>query len=396
MSKWTKKKLADVAKVSGGKRIPKGHSLTDVPNSHPYISVTSMRAGKINMDDLGFVPDDIVDSINRYRVRQGDIIVSVAGTLGLISKIPPDLDGANLTENADRISEIKVDGEYLFQLLSSSIFQNYVIGQATLNAQPKLSLDNLRSFSFDCPPDIEEQKKIAKILSTWDEAIEAVEELIEKKKLLLKRAYQELIRGHLFVGKVKDVQLSELFERVRDKNAENNNNVLTISAQIGLVNQQDYFKKDVSGKSLLGYYLIKKGDFAYNRSYSNGYPLGAIKRLDNYERGVVSTLYLCFRPRSNDIISDFYLHFFEAGGLNQKISQIAQEGARNHGLLNISVSDFFSVVIPQPSIEEQKTIANKLNSANVEIGLLSKKLTLLQKQKKGLMQRLLTGKVRVN
>ncbi|MPM93146.1 hypothetical protein SDC9_140282 [bioreactor metagenome] len=90
------------------------------------------------------------------------------------------------------------------------------------------------------------------------------------------------------------------------------------------------------------------------------------------------------------------MHFFEAGGLNREISKIAQEGARNHGLLNVSVTDFFDVELHFPSIKEQNDISNMLNLVNTEIELLKTKKSLFEKQKKGLMQKLLTGKVRVN
>ena len=109
------------------------------------------------------------------------------------------------------------------------------------------------------------------------------------------------------------------------------------------------------------YYLLTKGDFAYNKSYSSEYPWGAIKRLDRYEYGALSSLYICFRPLSH-VSSDFLTHYFETKKWHQGVSEIAVEGARNHGLLNIGIQDFFSTshYLPQ-DLSEQKKIAAFLN-----------------------------------
>jgi type I restriction enzyme S subunit len=96
--------------------------------------------------------------------------------------------------------------------------------------------------------------------------------------------------------------LGDIFERIKDRNVENNKNVLTISAQYGLVNQFEYFNKNVAATDITNYYLIKKGDFAYNKSRSQGYPYGAIKPLLLYEKGVVSTLYICFRLKKTAVM----------------------------------------------------------------------------------------------
>ena len=115
---------------------------------------------------------------------------------------------------------------------------------------------------------------------------------------------------------------------------------LTISAQYGLVDQITFFNKVVASTDLSNYYLLKKGEFAYNKSYSSDYPWGAIKRLDNYDQGALSSLYICFAPQDN-VVSDFILQYFESPKWHKGISEIAVEGARNHGLLNVAVQDFF-------------------------------------------------------
>ena len=147
---------------------------------------------------------------------------------------------------------------------------------------------------------------------------------------------------------------------------------------------------------LSGYYLLKSGEFAYNRSAMKGYPFGAIKRLERYPHGVLSTLYICFGlSDSSRCDSDYMAHFFEARLLDRQLREITQVGGRAHGLLNITDSDFYSMSVVLPEIEEQRSIAAVLNCQQSEIELLKKKLEIFRRQKKGLMQQLLTGKVRV-
>ncbi|MDH5258832.1 MAG: restriction endonuclease subunit S, partial [Gammaproteobacteria bacterium] len=182
--------------------------------------------------------------------------------------------------------------------------------------------------------------------------------------------------------------IGELFKRITAKNIENNNNVLTISAQKGLISQLEYFNKRVAAKDVTGYYLLQKGDFAYNKSYSDGYPMGAIKPLRRYEKGIVSTLYICFR--ANDLSSQPYFEqYFESGLLNSQLEKIAPEGGRAHGLLNVSAKDFFeNINVFLPSTKEQQKIADCLSSIDELITAQAQKVDALKTHKKGLMQQL--------
>lgn len=185
--------------------------------------------------------------------------------------------------------------------------------------------------------------------------------------------------------------LGALAERMTSKNAEGNSNVLTISARHGLVSQRDYFNKTVASDNLSNYYLLTNGDFAYNKSYSDGYPVGAIKRLDRYASGVVSPLYICFRLTAIDqVVSNFLVYFFESGLLDGAIRAIAKEGARNHGLLNVKVSEFFELPITLPPIGEQRKIAAILSAVDDAIEATQAVIDQLQVVKKAMMAELLT------
>ena len=196
-----------------------------------------------------------------------------------------------------------------------------------------------------------------------------------------------------FKGEWERKKLGEVAERVTTKNSIGIDNVLTISAQYGLLSQLEFFNKSVSAKDVTGYYLLSKDDFAYNKSYSNGYPMGAIKRLNRYENGVVSTLYICFRNKK-DFDNSFAEQYFETGNQNIEIEKVAQEGARNHGLLNIGVKDFFDIQITIPTLPEQKRIASFFTALDQKIAELKQKKNLLENYKKGVMQKLFSQEMR--
>ena len=192
----------------------------------------------------------------------------------------------------------------------------------------------------------------------------------------------------------KVVRLGEISSRITRRNQDNRcQNVLTISAQSGLINQTDFFNKQVASKDLSNYILLKKGEFAYNKSYSTGYSFGAFKRLKFYEEGVASPLYIYFKF-NDDVCSDFFEFYFDAGQANRQIKDIVQEGARNHGLLNLSIDDFFNIKIRMPNLDEQEKIAEILSTWDEAINLTINLIESKKQFKKTLMQNLLTAKIR--
>ena len=162
---------------------------------------------------------------------------------------------------------------------------------------------------------------------------------------------------------------------------------LTISSKDGLVDQVTYFNKKVSSKDMSGYYLLKNGEFAYNKSYSVGYDFGSIKRLDMYDEGALSTLYICFALKKHN--SDFIKTYFDSLKWYKEIYMIAAEGARNHGLLNVSTEDFFDTVHTLPkSIEEQTKIADFLTLLEQRILKQEKLVNALKLYKRGVISTL--------
>ena len=198
-----------------------------------------------------------------------------------------------------------------------------------------------------------------------------------------------------FKGEWEEKKLSDIMTRLTRKNSNNESSrALTISSVDGLIDQGEFFKKQIASKDTSGYYLLKKGDFAYNKSYSVGYDYGSIKRLDRYEDGVVSTLYICMSLTS-DTNSDYLTQYFDSMKWNKSVSEISAEGARNHGLLNIPTEAFFQTKhYLAPSLPEQQKIAEFLSNVDSIITAETKILNTLQKKKKALMQKLFTQQLR--
>ena len=175
-----------------------------------------------------------------------------------------------------------------------------------------------------------------------------------------------------FSGEWERKALSEFVDRVTRRNKGlKSTRPLTISAQFGLVDQTEFFKKSVAGADLSNYYLLSKGEFAYNKSYSDGYPLGAIKRLDRYDSGVLSSLYICFVPKPY-MSSDYLVQYFESTKWNQVVKDISGEGARNHGLLNVPVTGFFETQHYIPKRDEQEKLGAFLTLIEKRIATQSK------------------------
>lgn len=289
---------------------------------------------------------------------------------------------------------------YLKYFLLSPPFVKYAVACSMRTGMPKINREDLLAATIRVPPKTE-QARIALILDTWEAAISSTEKLLANSRRRKRDLMQGLLSGHRGFGPAKlfwaQPDFDEVFERITRKNNVGEQNVLTISGQHGLISQREFFNKNVASENLQGYTLLEKGDFAYNKSYSAGYPVGAIKPLLAYKSGVVSSLYICFRIRSDvEAEADFFRHYFEAGMLNDAITGIAQEGARNHGLLNVSVKDFFKLKLRVPEIESQRKIAAVLNTAESEERCIGQQLAKLKKEKRALMADLLTGNRRVH
>ena len=247
-------------------------------------------------------------------------------------------------------------------------------------------------------PSFSEQQKIGSFFKQLDNTIalhqRKLDLLKEQKKGFLQKMFPKNgetvpeLRFSGFTNEWEQRKLGEITKRVTRKNKELESTLpLTISAQYGLVDQITYFDKRIASKDVSNYYLIKKGEFAYNKSYSKDFPWGAVKRLDNYDKGVLSTLYIVFKP--TDIESNFLVSYYDTTMWHKEVSIRAAEGARNHGLLNITAKDFFDTdLIISTNSKEQQKIGSFFKQLDDTIALHQRKLELLKEQKKGFLQKM--------
>lgn len=368
--------------------------------------------GELNLLPDGEIPYVKVEDLNncsKYQTRSREYLKDCRAFVPPLSLIFPKR-GAAIFANKIRIAAcpLVLDTNLMGIEVVSGLnpeYLYYAISYAGLHrladTSPIPQLNNKHVLPFMLPrPGLNEQGRIAKILSTWDQAIDTTEQIAANSKRRTRDLMASLLSGRRrfpgMLDKWRYVDFDSVFERVVRRNTTQNTNVLTISAEHGLISQRDFFNKSVASANLSGYTLLHRHDFAYNKSYSAGYPMGAIKPLLAYETGVVSSLYLCFKLREDvDADFDFFRHYFEAGLLNKEIEGIAQEGARNHGLLNVSVTDFFKLQLHIPCAPEQRRIAEVINVAKAEEARVAAQLQCLRQEKAALMSQLLTGKRRV-
>jgi len=244
-------------------------------------------------------------------------------------------------------------------------------------------------------PTLDEQEHISSMLGTLEVRITKQAQLVEALKKYKRGAFKDVFSQRIRLIPVSEqhewekFKLTDFASRITRKNCGKTDIPLTISAQYGLIDQREFFSKTVASTDMSGYYLLNSGEFAYNRSTSNDYPFGSIKRLELYPMGAVSTLYLCFAIKEDVIISDLAKWYFESTQWYRGISQICAEGARNHGLLNVPTDGFFGTEHLLPSDRnEQIAIAKYLTLIQVKYDKAVTELELLENVRNGLLQQL--------
>lgn len=396
---WSLKLISDTSKVITG-NTPSTKIREYYGGNIPFVSPADLGGSKhISVATKKLT----VEGFKKARsIRAGSTLFTCIGsTIGKLGMSATEV-ATNQQINAV-VPYDKFDDDFIYyQLELRAVF---IAKLAGTQAVPIINKTTFESQSLLVPDSLPEQRKIAKILSTWDKAISTTERLIDNSKQQKKALMQQLLTGKKrllddtgkpFEGEWEEVKLSHFFERVMEKNNGQSKNVVTISAQHGLIRQEEFFKKSVASETLDNYFILRKGQFAYNKSYSNGYPMGAIKRLNRYDDAVVTSLYICFELKDEQLASGCFMEqFFESGLLNRGLTKVAAEGGRAHGLLNVKPADFMALSMAVPKINEQQKIASVLTNADQEIELLEQQLADLKQEKKALMQQVLTGKRRV-
>lgn len=198
---WEEKMIGECCQVKGGKRVPKGMSLIKTPNEHPYLKAGNLKNGTVIDKDMEYVPDDVLKFIKNYTVQTNDLyITNVGACIGDCGIIPEKYNGANLTENAVKLTELNCNNNYLAIQLSSNIVQQQILEKIKSATLGKLSIDNIKQLKINIPS-LPEQTEIILILDTILEketkAKESAEAVLKQIDLLKKSILARAFRGEL-------------------------------------------------------------------------------------------------------------------------------------------------------------------------------------------------------
>ena len=386
---WEQRKLESIL-IEYTEKNPGNEDLPVLTSSRQGLTKQEDHFGSVqrhDISDYNVIPLGFCTYRNRSDDKTFTFNINRIVSRGLVSKFYPVFD----------INNGNVD--FITAYLNNNIG---IIKSLAVNAigtsQVVLSLRTLRNIEVTLPSKME-QVAIGNYIRKLDIYITLHQRKLNNLKLKKKALLQKLfpkngerypeLRFPGFTDAWEQRKLSQITVRVTRKNGNQSDLPLTISAQDGLVDQRKYFNRQVASRDMSNYYLIKKGEFAYNKSYSEGYPFGAVKRLEYYDIGALSTLYILFEITDKNISSDFLVSYYMTHLWYKEVSKRAAEGARNHGLLNISTEDFFNSELNIPnSIEEQVKIGNLIKQFDKFITLHQRKLEHLQLQKKALLQQM--------
>ena len=384
---WEVMRLGDIVSITSGESPSLYHLKAE--GKYPYVKVEDLNNCEKYQESSREYSDD-----NNTTIKAGSIIFPKRGASILNNKVRIAAKDIQMDSNMMAITPHTaiVDTEFLYiRILHERLYRI-----ADTSSIPQINNKHIIPYKIAVPP-LAEQRKIAEVLGVWDEAIEKQARLIEKlalrKRALMQRLLSAKLRLPGFSEPWKEHKIADLFSPINDTNDGREHIPMTISAKSGFISQKDKFDRVIAGDSLQKYILLKKCDFAYNKGNSNLYEMGCIYHL-NEESALVPFVYICFRSKGSVNI-DFYSQFFINHGLDRQLKKIITSGARGDGLLNVDKKDFFALNVPYPTIEEQTAIAEVLTAADREIELAKEKLDRLRRQKRGLMQQLLTGKKRI-
>lgn len=343
----------------------------------PMIRNKNIKDGHIDVTDLLYLAPEYEQQHRKKRLKAGDVVVVRTGNPGVAAVVPPFLEGAQcFTSLIIRPRQDLLDPDYLCAYINSLAGQRQFSIGAAGGAQKNV---NARTLSRMTVPvlSIGSQKAIVNVIHALNSLARTLERLIELKRTFRRGVVRSLLTGQKRFANFSErpwpaSKLADHVREIKRRNVDGLSLVLTASGERGLVDQRRYFHRNVAGADLTKYYLLRNGEFAYNRSAMKGYPYGATKRLDAYGEGALSPLYFCFSISDPTLNSDYLKHVLESGLLNRQLRPIVRVGGRAHGLLNVTDAEFLSISIPLPDPDEQQAIADVLNSAEQELAFLRK------------------------
>jgi type I restriction enzyme S subunit len=348
----------------------------------PVVMPKDINEGKIVEKGIARVSKKKAEKLAKHRLTSGDILFPRRGDLGRIAVVKEENAGYLCGTGCLRARlKSNISSDYIHQYVQMPLVKKWLesnaLGQTMLNLNTDI-IGNLPIFIVS----IDQQKAIAKFLYTWDQNIEKTERLIATKE----RQYKQLLHSLVSKARYPRVHIRDFaIEVSKRNNGAAINLVLSVTNRNGFVLPEDQFERRVASADLSNYKIVSGGQFAYNPSRIN---VGSIARLDKWDNGVLSPMYVVFEIDKTKINSDFFLHWLSSHQAQERIRKSAQGSVRE----TVSFSDLGAISFPLPPISEQNKIAEILNTAKSEIDILKKQLGAYRRQKRGLMQKLLTGK----
>ena len=375
MNNWHEKKFGEVAKIANGQVNPK---------KEPYCNYVYIGPENVESNTGRILDPKIVKNlalISGKYVFDSDAIIYSKIRPNLNKLCNPNFDGLCSADMYPIWPQDGISKEYLYYYMQSPFFVNEAVKCSTRTGIPKINRQDLARIKIAFPDDMSLQAKIVSVLRHWDISIEKTENLVNAKQ----KQFEWLKTSLINMGRQKRVQVSDLIFELSTRNQENRiNRVLSVTNSNGFILPEDQFERRVASANLSNYKVIKRFQYAYNPSRIN---VGSIARLDNWEEGVLSPMYIVFKLDEARINTDYFLHWLSSGEAKQRIKKSAQGSVRK----TVGFRDFGRIFMALPSLEEQKDIAQTLNAAQWEIKLLKQLVEKYQTQKQGLMQKLLTG-----
>ena len=400
---WVKTSVGLVAEVKGGKRLPQGTPWSENQTDHPYIRATDIQNGRVCVENLVYVPDSVWPIISRFVVASGDILITIAGTIGSIGKVPVSHSGANLTENAALIrpNQRLVIPEFLLEYLLQKSVQLEIDSLTIGTTQKKLGLSRIESLQIKLPSLIEQQK-IAEALSDVMEAIESLDALIAKKRDVKQATMQQLLAGRTrlpgFTADWNELELSKVAEigpGINKALSEMGSGSLYVTVEDiyhGSFLDAGRLGRIRISKSEVERFSLQVGDLVLGKSSVKrdgiGYPnlfLGCAEPV------VPSGFTYRVRPDKKVLNSAFLLQYLRSRPGRKWIIDNSQSSALTN--INSSIVNRYPVIMPP--LKEQEAIAEALTVMDDELGALTEQAFKLRMVKQGMMQDLLTGKVRL-
>ena len=389
---WTKSKLGEIYEVYSGNTPSRSDNRNYQNGEIPWIKTTDLN------NSIIFTNEEKISLYGAKKLRilpKNSVLIAMYGGFNQIGRTGLLAYSATINQALAALLPVnEINPNFLLSFLNfkKESWRNVA---ASSRKDPNITKNDVEKFIISFPS-LAEQSAIGSLFRTLDDLLVSYKDNLANyqalKATMLSKMFPKAgqtvpeIRLDGFEGEWVEKRLKDISKRVTRKNNDLvSERALTISAQFGLIDQEEFFQKKIASKDVSGYYLIKKGEFAYNKSYSTGYPLGAIKRLDKYENGVLSTLYILFK--AVDVDSDYLAHYYESDKWHREVSMCAAEGARNHGLLNIAPADFFNtrLVVPK-ELEEQRAIGSYFSNLDNLINSHQEKITQLETLKKKLLQ----------